>query len=112
MSAAIAERVARGAALLDAKRPGWDRQVDLAVLDLEDCALCVIGQLFGPERESDADGPFGRGLDALGLCHGEEFAHGFDAEIPGEFPALTGEWRRVITARRLAMHPVPGKAAS
>lgn len=48
MSAGLyAERVARGAALLDEKRPGWFRAVDLDGLELSSCEACVLGQLFG-----------------------------------------------------------------
>jgi hypothetical protein len=109
VSAAIAERVAAGAALLDEKRPGWWRQVDLAVLDLEDCRLCVIGQLFGPEWEYSR-GSYGAGLAALGLDAGryEEFAYGFDIENFREFADLTAEWRRLVAARRLAAERVKG----
>ncbi len=101
MSAAIARRVARGAALLDEKRPGWDARIDLAGLDLEDCELCVVGQLFGPGYGRGLpDGSYGYGLEALGVLDCE-YEYGFDREFLGEkFADLTAEWRRVITARR------------
>jgi hypothetical protein len=116
MSATIAERVAKGAALLDEKRPGWDAAIDLAVLDLESCRLCVIGQLFGAAYEMawagrwpDGGwlGPFSYGVDALGLGPSlrAEFAHGFDGRS-GEYADLTAEWRRLIAARRLAAERV------
>jgi hypothetical protein len=119
MNATIRDRVARGAALLDEKRPGWDARVDLAVLDLGDCRRCVVGQLFGPEYEHEHErdwGVYGWGLDMLGLnaARFEEYAHGFDIEDFGgrEFAALTAEWRRVIAARRLAVRPAQETAAA
>ena len=44
---AIKDSVQRGMALLDAKLPGWEEGIDLDKLDLWDCELCVLGQLFG-----------------------------------------------------------------
>jgi hypothetical protein len=107
MTAAIRDRVARGAALLDEKRPGWDARVDLAVLDLASCRQCVVGQLFGEEF---GNWPYLAGLQALGIPLGAG-RHGFDA-LDEQFPALTAEWRRVIAARRLAMRPAQETAAA
>lgn len=42
-----AEAVANGAALLDARVPGWRDRVDVAELDLSDCVECTLGQVFG-----------------------------------------------------------------
>ncbi len=107
MTDTIAARVARGAALLDEKRPGWDARIDLAVLDLESCRQCVVGQLFGPEYGHD---PFGWGLAVLGIPV-EAGRHGFDT-FGEDFADLTAEWRRVVTARRLAMRPAQETAAA
>jgi len=108
MSAAIARRVAKGAALLDEKRPGWDAAIDLAALDLGSCHLCVVGQLFGPEQEYGLDeGPFGYGLNALGIPRFREGEYGFDRHaIAEEFADITAEWRKLIVARRLAAERV------
>lgn len=40
------ERVKRGAALLDEKRPGWADEIDLDLLNLRSCTTCVLGQVF------------------------------------------------------------------
>ena len=40
-------RVARGAALLDAERPGWADQIGADTLAMESCDQCVLGQLYG-----------------------------------------------------------------
>jgi hypothetical protein len=106
---AIAERVARGAELLDGKLPGWDDRVDLAALDLESCTMCVLGQLFAlaaRERSPDSTGYY-TGLTALGIG---ALAYGFTAAEGETWAELTAEWRRLITARRLAR--VPAGAAS
>lgn len=52
----LAERVAAGAALLDAHIPGWAGLVNLATLRLESCHDCVMGQLYGY---------YGKGVDRL-----------------------------------------------
>jgi len=41
----IATRVARGAALLDERRPGWAGEIGRRI-DLWDCDECVLGQLY------------------------------------------------------------------
>ncbi len=94
---AIAERVAAGAAFLDEHDPGWDRDVDLATLDLSDCGNCVFGQL--------QDG-YDDGLIEFGLSDQRATELGF-AEAgflnsDCDYPALTAEWRKIITARREA----------
>lgn len=43
----VTERVAQGAALLDAKKPGWAARINLRTLDLSDTCLCILGQLYG-----------------------------------------------------------------
>lgn len=40
------QRVALGAAWLDEKRPGWRDQISLTELRMEQCAKCVLGQVF------------------------------------------------------------------
>jgi hypothetical protein len=46
-----AERVARGAALLDQYRPGWADEIDLHELRIESGSDCVLGQLYGDYGE-------------------------------------------------------------
>lgn len=43
----IEERVAKGAALLDEKVPGWVNDINLTTLRLENVYQCVLGQEFG-----------------------------------------------------------------
>jgi len=42
-----AQAVSRGAALLDAKRPGWVSEIQWSALELEDPLYCILGQLYG-----------------------------------------------------------------
>lgn len=108
--AEVAERVARGATLLDERRPGWWRDaepglIDLDRLNIEDCADCVLGQLY------PADSPFGsyeHGLRALGItARNEAVAYGFisadgsdEAAWEIENDCLQHEWSCLIAARR------------
>ncbi|MFF3443608.1 hypothetical protein [Streptosporangium sp. NPDC002721] len=112
----ISDRVARGAALLDLRAPGWAARVDPDTLDLEDCWHCVIGQLYRPEQtvfkepfEIGAIDLFG--LDAYGFDDNAPILveHGFSAprrDSMAEFAALTSEWRSVVTARRVDPHRI------
>ena len=93
----IAKRVARGAALLDEKQPGWWQRIDLGALDIYSCHFCVLGQLRafdGEELDFDPD-------------------YGFDApEFPGflsnhsarmqSYADLTAAWCELIESRRAA----------
>ncbi len=105
---AVSRQVARGAALLDEKIPGWAERIDLARLQMNSCHDCVIGQLF--PVESDWVTPYGRGMEALGVwdLRGDAAGHGFDGACA---VALGAEWRRVIIKRRMAV-PEETAAAS
>jgi hypothetical protein len=96
---AVTERVAREAALLDERDPGWLERIDLATLNMR--CNCVIHQVSRGRS-------FFTGLHALGLADGAAADHGFwwdaddlsDDEISADIRALDAEWRRVIKARR------------
>jgi hypothetical protein len=97
----VAERVARGAALLDEREPGWAERIDLGRLDVMSECRCVLGQLYLREWP-DLRLPYLFAVRALGIDDTQaEQALGFDDE-DGEYPELTAEWHRVITARRSA----------
>jgi hypothetical protein len=107
--ATIAARVTAGAEFLDRVEPGWARRIDLDVLDLVDCDVCVIGQLAGVEAE--------RGVAAL-VGHdvnGERWptALGFHIDVASpddddwDWALLTDAWKRAITARRAASADAP-----
>lgn len=61
MTPLAVSRVARGAASMDAKAPGWAGQARPARLDLSDPHNCLLKQVF-PGR------PFGDSVAALGLA--------------------------------------------
>jgi hypothetical protein len=91
----IADRVEHGAALLDAKRPGWWQQIDLGRLNIESPCDCVIGQL----------GSYPETTRSLGLHISlDDWLHGFEGD---EYAELTDAWRDLIQQRRLAQHPEP-----
>lgn len=88
-----AERVARGAKLLDRKRPGWAERIDLDQLRLEECDSCILGQLYGTYR----NGKLECGL-AIGGDHG--FGEIFMQMNPGpEYAALRVAWLAEIQQR-------------
>jgi hypothetical protein len=97
MSTTIAERVAKGAALLDEKIPGWADRIDLHRFYIGSTCDCVLGQLH--------DGSYTDGMYALTR---DTEDHGFmwtaspaDAGAEeAEIAELETEWRRVIEARR------------
>jgi len=43
----IANRVKKGAELLDTAQPNWYEQIELSQLDLSSCKKCILGQMFG-----------------------------------------------------------------
>jgi hypothetical protein len=110
----IPERVARGAAALDERKPGWNEQIDLDVLDLNNCNNCILGQLYGHYAGAPQALKWLDPLDVAGYIAPD---YGFDRRpslfvgdadyralaeeaADAEYDALTEEWRRVITARR------------
>jgi hypothetical protein len=102
----IAERVARGAALLDEREPGWWQRIDLGRLDIGSTCRCVLGQLWddAPElwfdEEPDDTNPYKRALNELRLYHGKDEDLGFDREDGEHYPPLTAAWRELIEERR------------
>jgi len=96
----VAERVARGAALLDEKVPGWAGRISLGELDLSSCTFCVLGQLFAVDAfvEPDWDSGYDLGRRVLDLEDDDDL-HGFDRYYVEPWSELNAEWRRVITER-------------
>jgi len=94
-----AARVAKGAALLDEKRPGWEQLIDLDILDIEDGTRCVTAQLSGQNA-------WYTGMQQLGLNVRTYTDHGFRAD-DGElrdYSALNTLWEDLIS-KRLAPEP-------
>jgi hypothetical protein len=65
----LAERIAKGHALLDEKCPGWEKTINLDCFDMAHSRSCLLGQLYGW---------FGDGEEAVGLRSLEDsYKHGF-----------------------------------
>jgi len=92
--AEIDECIARGVALLDARRPGWYRDVDIDILDMCAPDVCILGQLYG----SYSDGKW-----LLGLEFRSGGRYGFDVyeDDDGDwsFEDLDNRWAIIIRAR-------------
>ena len=100
MTATIAERVARGAAYLDEREPGWWQRIDLDALDLAVPCKCVLGQLDGGRHGKN----WAKIVKAFGLrfgsTEGERFAIALGFDRHRETGAeLTDAWRALISAR-------------
>lgn len=112
----LAERMARGVALLDREMPDWWRAdradaepwdgvtrdpIDLDRLDMGDGGWCVFGQLENPGMEcayADMSARvFGSDLDARLAA---DIQHGVYAIADWHFGILTDLWREVIEKRR------------
>lgn len=99
----ISERIDTTEAWLDATIPGWDRQIDLAVLDMASWRHCLGGQIAGGYIA------FASKYDLGNLS---EIAAGLNGEHPDEYLLLTAAWRERIAARRMArLTPEPEAVA-
>ncbi|MCF6467337.1 hypothetical protein FAF44_02770 [Nonomuraea sp. MG754425] len=107
----IRAHVERGAAVMDAQRPGWAELIDKDTFNIGDCAACVLGQSYENDTAYDEgfDNPFEAGAfelfgDAYGFDNNAPvlIEHGFSAPAGAEevFAALDDEWLRVINERR------------
>lgn len=99
MDEPVADRVARGVALLDEWGPaGWRERVDLDTLDMAWGTTCVIGQVYG--WGPDGYDAYYVGTRDLGLFSGTEQArYGFESlRYAAGYAELDDEWRRVLTA--------------
>ena len=56
--------VAKGAALLDEKKPGWREEMNWSDFDITQPCDCVLGQCFAPPK-GRGWGSYNRGLDFL-----------------------------------------------
>jgi len=88
----LKERVAAGAAALDAVRPGWEREIDLDGLHFPGVTTCVLGQLYGGLRA---------GQQAVCLPDTGAGLVGFGFALPRHYgyAPVTRAWKRLIRAR-------------
>ena len=101
----INDAVARGAALLDEKAPGWIDKIDLSTLNIASDRLCILGQVY--EDYEDFAGASGELFDLLPCCCEcagyaviPVAAHGFDIDDFTSYKELLIAWKAHITARR------------
>lgn len=72
----ITERVQRGAEWLDVKYPGWHDKIDLSILDMGSCNMCVLGQVYtGVIPASERGQVLAQVLDKMGDVY-----HDLDAD--------------------------------
>lgn len=95
--AELQEHVARGTALLDARKPGWAFHIDLVTLDMTSCYQCVLGQLYGRYSE---------GLERLDILDEGDWQHGFDAktgtarrDVTEQIAEINRLWRDLVETR-------------
>ncbi len=91
--------VAKGAGWLDANHPGWERRIDLAVLDLSSPCRCVLGQIGGDFWDFLASVPMGVGRIPWAVRHG--FAMDISGSLyePPDWAALDETWISLIKER-------------
>lgn len=94
----IEQRVAAGAAWLDENRPGWLDRIFLNSLDVSDCALCVLGQVYGGWGNAPDGAKYDDDDTDDYLSPARE--RGFEQYVKEGYEALTAEWRRLIESRR------------
>lgn len=82
------ENVGSGAALLDQKRPGWYREIDLDQLEMGSDTKCVLGQLYGE---------YIKGRYTLTLL-GKTFVYGFNTTLE-DYKSLQLMWEEEIRSR-------------
>lgn len=101
MSTDYAARVAKGVALLDEKRPGWESELDLATLDIENGTRCVTAQLSGENDWVVGKEQLGLDMEAY-TEHGFRATDGEWAQDDDPYGTLNALWREVITGRLTA----------
>lgn len=83
-------QIAKGMALLDQKRPGWETEINLNRLDISHCYHCVLGQIYGE---------FAYGINTLEIEEDAARFYGFAYPNSMQWDQLTNEWRAAIAQR-------------
>jgi hypothetical protein len=97
MTQQYAERVRRGAELLDRWQPGWERKISIDRLAMYDCDRCIVAQIYGD---------FYSGMGQMELLGMSKDAEKYGFNLPGRmcservlWDALADAWRDEIRAR-------------
>lgn len=89
-----ASRAARGAAHLDAVRPGWHHRVDTDTLNIASGGRCALGQVYGSYGAGLTQGHVGSAAPSFGMV-------AMTSNIDAEYRALTEAWVREVENRRV-----------
>lgn len=90
----IETRVARGAALLDKKNPGWHDEIEVNDILVDSFISCPLAQLYGD---------WGKGCEGLGVTGDDSWQYGFDLGPNDEYRdtrLIDNAWMRLIESRR------------
>lgn len=103
----LRQAVDQGARLLDLKRPGWARIIDLDRLDISSCWNCILGQVYGAFGTGEVRLGLGYGDDDIGLPmqYGFESVSILQANQQEDYRRLRALWREEILRR------TPGRVA-
>lgn len=109
----VTDRVARGAAWLDDKYPQWYSKIDLSTLDLSNCTMCVLGQVYTGVIPTEEQGQIlAQAIRSVveAFPDGEEYAEEYRLEVLtgsyGGYQILTdfhelpndGEWHGFVAS--------------
>lgn len=108
MPSTLESCVQRGAAFLDAEKPGWRDSINLATLRMDSGTQCVCGQVFRTDASTIETG-YDYALDAYGGSlwaeqHGFEQSHEVDEDTgtrPYTYLELAAAWSQVIAPTRV-----------
>ncbi len=95
----IEERVAKGAALLDEKRPGWAARINRDTLRISSRCGCILGQEFGSYDAGEMGlfaGTFESSAEHGFVAWAEDEA---DGDLDGEYGDLERAWLAEIDKR-------------
>jgi hypothetical protein len=92
-------RVALGAAFLDRKQPGWEREIDITTLRLCDDGNCILAQLSVPQTRVYSLSAMKFGLSPDGQ---RTIDLGFFTHTWSDYIALQDAWIAAIADR---LHP-------
>jgi hypothetical protein len=93
--------VAAGIEKLNSVLPNWFEIIETADLDLEECADCIIGQLYRRPFVRFGFTDFTEALQRLGITPYDAYSYGFDVEDADSdietYDELRDEWVARVT---------------
>lgn len=100
----IAQRVARGVALLDKTCPDWRARVDVRTLDMSSNVYGLLEQVYPDDRPFLSGTTFFHACSTLGIKIHDAGNYGFDivtddaCEGRPQWDALTAAWKKTFEA--------------